>query len=213
MFQIIKEKYPYFPIIGMIGFLVLFIIATTKYPGGSMNEIAAEGYSHFHNFICDLMSLNLEEGVVNDARPIAIFAHIMLSFAMISFFYILPELFSKQNWKTRIVRGLGMFAMVIFIFMYNVEYHDAVVTMSGILTIITFLVFFSELIHYEDRVHKTLAYICFGLSLIMFLSYETKIGIYYTPVFQKITFIFDAIWVIWVSLSVASRRQMRYRLS
>ncbi len=213
MLEFIKNKYPYFPIVGLTGFLILFLIATTKYPGGSVNEIASEGYSYFHNFICDLMSLHLEEGVVNDARPIAIIAHFMLSFGMISFFYILPELFSKQNWNTRIMRGLGMAAMTTFIFMYNKDYHDTAVTVSGILTIITFIPFFLELIKHEDRVHKTLAYICFGLSLIMFLSYETKIGFYYTPVLQKITFVFDAIWVTWVSLHVASRRQMRLRLA
>jgi len=205
MLQLIKEKYPYFPIIGLVGFLFFFIIATTLYPGGSFNEAATEGYSYFHNFICDLMSLNLPEGTQNDARPIAILAHFMLSFAMISFFYILPEIFTIQNWKTRLVRALGMISMTTFIFMAT-DYHDAAVTLTGVICTITFIPFFLELINYENKTLKALAYLCFFLSVSLFLSYETKIGFYYAPFLQKITFIFDGIWVIWVSLIVASKR-------
>ena len=206
MLASIRDKYPYFPIIGLIGFLFFFFIATTLYPGGSVNEIASEGYSYFHNFICDLMSLHLTEGETNDARPIAIVAHMMLSFAMISFFYILPEIFTDQNWRTRSVRGIGMVTMTIFIFMFT-EYHDLVVTLTGILGSLALLPFFLELINYDNKNLKALAYICFILSVLVFVSYETKIGFYYTPVLQKITFVFDSIWVVWVSLIVASKRQ------
>lgn len=207
MIELIKTKYPYFPIFGISGFLIFFVISTTLYPGGSVNEMASVGYSHFHNFICDLMSLNLPEGTVNDARPVAIVAHFMLSFAMISFFYILPEIFKKQNRNTRIIRTSGMLSMVIFIFLFT-DYHDLVVTISGVLTIFTFIPFFLELIDYEHKGLKALATICFILSLMMFLSYETKIGFYYAPFLQKITFLFDSAWIIWVSLIVASKRQV-----
>lgn len=209
MLRVIKNQYPYFPIIGLIGFLLFFVIATTMYPGGSVNEIASEGYSYFHNFICDLMSLNLEEGVVNDARPIAIIAHLMLSFGLISFFYILPEIFTIQNRNTRIIRGVGMLTMTIFIFMYT-EYHDLVVTITGVLGSIALIPFFLELINYENRGLKALAYLCFMLSIAVFISYETKIGFYYTPILQKITFVFDSIWIVWVSLMVASKQRLAY---
>ena len=212
MLEIIKKRYPYFPIIGLLGFLLFFVIATTMYPGGSVNEIASEGYSYFHNFICDLMSLHLEEGVVNDARPIAIIAHLMLSFGMISFFYILPEIFTVQNRNTRIIRFVGMFTMTVFIFMCT-DYHDLVVTITGVLGSIALIPFFLELINYENRGLKVLAYTCFVLSILVFLSYETKIGFYFTPILQKITFVFDSVWIIWVSLMVASKRRLKYSLS
>ena len=212
MLQIIKKQYPYFPIVGLLGFLLFFVIATTLYPGGSVNEIASEGYSYFHNFICDLMSLHLEEGVVNDARPIAIIAHLMLSFGMISFFYILPEIFTVQNRNTRTIRFLGMFTMTVFIFMYT-DYHDLVVTITGVLGSIALVPFFLELINYENRGLKVLAYTCFILSILVFLSYETKIGFYFTPILQKITFVFDSIWIIWVCLMVASKRQLKFNMN
>lgn len=209
MLQFIKSKYPYFPIAGLLGFSLFFVIATSFYPGGSVNVIAAEGYSYFHNFFCDLMSLNLEEGVVNDARPIAIVGHLMLSFSLISFFYILPEIFQKQNRNTRIIRAIGMLSMTIFIFMFT-KYHDLIVTISGVFTIITFIPFFIELINYENKGLKALSCLCVFLSLVLFLSYETKIGFYYAPFVQKIAFVFDSIWIIWVSMIVASKQQLRY---
>ena len=209
MLNLIKEKYPYFPIIGLTGFLFFFVIATTLYPGGSVNEIASEGYSYFHNFICDLMSLNLPEGATNSARPLAIVAHLMLSFAMISFFYILPEIFSTQNWKTRSSRAIGMFTMTIFIFMFT-DYHDLVVTLTGVFGCLALIPFFLELVNYENKLLKALAYTCLILSVIVFISYETKLGFYYTPILQKITFVFDSIWVVWVSFIVASKNQVSF---
>ncbi len=207
MIEVIKNKYPYFPIIGLIGFLFFFVVATHLYPGGSVNDMASEGYSYFHNFICDLMSYSLPEGTANAARPIAIIGHLMLSFGMISFFYILPEIFVKQNRNTRIIRGLGMFSMVIFTFMFT-DYHDIVVPIFSVLTVIALVPFFMELINYKNKGLKILAYICLILSILVFLSFETKIGFYYTPILQKITFVFDGIWVVWVSLLVAGKRQL-----
>jgi hypothetical protein len=204
MKQVIERYYPYFPMIGLIGFLILFVIATTLYPGGSLNDSGAEGHSYFHNYICDLMSLHLPEGEINRAEPYAVVAHFLLSFGMISFFYILPEIFVKKTTNTKIVRILGMLTMTIFIFMYT-SYHDTVVLITGILGSITLLVYFMELHrHHPDAALKTLSYVCGVLSISVFLSYQTKIGAYYTPLLQKIAFVVDAVWVFWVSILVAS---------
>ena len=206
MLQTIKKKYPYFPIIGMAGYLVFFAIATTKYPGGSINDIATEGYSFFHNFLCDLMLPITESGTVNAARPIAIFSHLLLSFTMISFFYILPEIFSYTNRNTRLVRGFGVLTMVIFIFMFT-DYHDLIVTLTGVFGTVALVPFFMELMKYEGKSLRLLAFVCFGLSVIVFISFQTKIGFYYLPFLQKITFLFDAWWVIWVSLLVVEKKR------
>jgi len=207
MLQLLKRSTPYFPIIGLIGFSLLFLMATSKYPGGSIHDMAAKQYSYFHNFICDLMSLNLPEGAVNDARPIAVIAHLMLSFAMISFFYILPEIFVRQNANTRFIRGVGMLSMLVFTFMFT-DYHDLVVLIFSPLTVLALVPFFIELLKYDHKPLKYLAYTCLCLSILVFLSYVTKIGIYYAPMLQKITFVFDSIWVIWVSVLVATKRRL-----
>jgi len=202
----LKSKYPYYPIFGLISYVFLFSIAVNKYPGGSINDMASEGYSFFHNFLCDLMLSITENGNTNHARPIAIIGHLMLSFAMISFFYILPEIFSYKNLNTLLIRCFGVLTMSIFIFMYT-QYHDLVVTLTGMFGIAALLPFMLEMRSYEVRGLKLLSYLCIALSLIVFISFETKIGFYYLPFLQKITFLFDAWWVVWVSLIVAKKRK------
>ncbi len=206
MIKKVISRYPYFPIMGLACYVLLFSVAIFQYPGGSINDIASEGYNIFHNFLCDLMLTITENGNINHARPIAIIAHIMLSFGMISFFYILPEIFSYSNFNTFLIRSFGVFTMFIFLFMYT-KYHDLVVTLTGLFGLGALLPFVLELRNYEKTGLKHLSYICIILSLAVFASFETKIGFYYLPLLQKVTFLFDAWWVIWVSLIVASKKR------
>ena len=204
---IVMKKYtPYFPIVGMAIYIILFAYTATLYPGGSVNEPLATSHSYFHNFLCDLMNPTGANGVENVARPFAIIAHLILSFTMISFFYILPEIFHHQNRNTRMVRGFGMFTMTVFILMYT-SYHDLIVTLTGIFGTIALIPFFIEIHHYKGNRLRQLAYACFAMSIIVFISFQINIWFYILPVLQKITFVLDAIWVIWVSLIVLKKHK------
>ena len=193
-----KKYTPYFPIVGMVAYLMLFSVATTYYPGGSVNVPNATEHSFFHNFLCDLMNPTGAGGVINIARPLAIVAHLVLSFTMISFFYILPEIFEKNNLKTKLIRVFGVITMTVFIFMYT-PYHDLIVTLTGVFGTLALIPFFIEVQKYKGKRLKQLAYACYMMSLVVFISFQTKIGFYFLPFLQKITFVLDAIWVIWVS--------------
>lgn len=205
------SAYPYFPIIGLGLYLVVFPIAVSMYPGGSINVPKDIGYSFLHNFLCDVLNPTTPTGVVNAARPLAIVSHLLLSFAMISFFYLLPEIFQQKNSNTRLIRTFGMLTMTVFIFMYT-PYHDEIVTATGILGTIALIPFFIEVQRYHDVRLRRLAYICYVLSIIVFFIFETKIGFFYLPFLQKITFVFDAWWVIWVSLIVMAKHQESVQL-
>lgn len=206
-----KLKYPYFPIIGLGLYICFFLLATTKYPGGSIGDISTEGYSYFHNFLCDLMLIMTESGMVNTARPLGIFSHVLLGLTMMCFFYILPEIFQHSNKNTLLVRRFGVLTMLVFIFMFT-SYHDTIVFLTGIFGTIALVPFFIELPRYENTGLKVMSVICFGLSIIVYMSYMTKIGFYYLPMLQKITFIIDAFWVIWVSLIVAEKHDRVVKL-
>lgn len=210
MLKLIKKRYPYFPILGIGAYLLFFVIATTQYPGGSIHNIAADSYSYFHNFLCDLMHNFTEDGAVNHARPIAVIAHWMLSFAMISFFYVLPEIFSYKNRNTLLMQVFGIITMTIFIFMYT-DYHDQVVTLVGIFGTIALIPFFMEVLKHEVKGFRILSYCCIALSLIVYFSWETRIGFYYLPALQKVTFLVDTWWVVWVSLMVAQKHRILRR--
>lgn len=198
----IHTKYlPYFPIWGMGLYIIVFIFAASGYPGGSINIPNAVGYSFYHNFLCDVMNPITQAGSINDARSLAIVSHLILSFTMISFFYILPKIFPEKNRNTKLIAYFGMATMFVFIFMYT-PYHDLIVTITGVLGTLALIPFFIELHHYKNKGLKQLAYLCYVLSLIVFFIFETKIGFYYLPFLQKITFFVDAWWVIWSCLIV-----------
>ncbi len=187
---------PYFPIVGLGLFVFVYIYAINGYPGGSYNNPDAIGYSFFDNFLCDAMDPITKSGMVNNSRKIAIIAHLILSITMIIFFYLLPKVFPSKNINTKLIRYFGVASMVVFIFMYT-SYHDLMVTLTGILGCIALVPLFIELHKYKNKRLRQLAYLSFSLSLLVFFSYETKIGFYYLPFLQKITFFLDAFFVLW----------------
>lgn len=206
MKHFIKKSYPYFPIFGLIAYVIFFFIASYQYPENPLNQAAVQGYSFFHHFLCDLMYAITPEGLVNTARPIAIMGHFLLSFAMISFFYILPEIFSYTNINTWITRFFGIISMIAFAFLFT-DYHDRIVTIVGAVGTVSVFAFLLEIKNYSGKGFRILTYVCLILSFTVFIGYETKVGIYYLPLLQKITFIIDGWWVIWVSLLVAEKNQ------
>lgn len=205
--RLLERHYTHLPIIGLGLYLLVFSVATQFYPGGSFNFPYASGYSFFHNFLCDVMDPITKNGVFNPARFLAVVSHLILSFAMICFFYVLPEIFEQRNRNFYLVRYVGMFTMAVFIFMYT-SHHDLVVTLTGILGTIALVPFFLELKSYNNKRLKQLAWLCFTLSILVFFIFETKIGFYYLPFIQKITFGLDTWWVVWVSLIVNRKNRM-----
>ncbi|MCZ8215580.1 MAG: hypothetical protein O9262_05030, partial [Cyclobacteriaceae bacterium] len=113
MLRFIKNYYPYFPIVGFALYLVVFTLAAFQYPGGSFNLPNESGYSFFHNFLCDVMDPITKGGVFNPARMLAVVSHIILSLTMISFFYMLPEIFENRNRNFFMIRYFGMFTMTV----------------------------------------------------------------------------------------------------
>jgi len=197
---------PYIPIFGLGIYVIVFIIAASAYPGGSINYPKANAYSFSHNFLCDTMNPINEDGKINGARFMAIIAHLILSFTMICFFYLLPKIFDVKNHNTKLIALFGITAMTIFILMFT-PYHDSIVNFTAVFGTIALIPFFIELKHFTNKGYKQLAYLCFGLSIIVFLSFVTKIGFYYLPLLQKITFGFDAWWVIWTCLIVIKKNK------
>lgn len=195
----------YFPIIGLAIYLVLSVVAATLYPGGSYNEpYNTLGYSFFDNFFCDVMNATTESGLENEARPLAIISHLLLSLIMIVFFYILPEIFEKPTRNTKIIRYSGVIGMVLFIFMFT-KYHNYLVVTTAIFGTLAFLALLQELKKYANKGFKILTLCVLAISVIVFFTYQTRIGFYYTPILQKTAFFIDAALVVWTSVLVIKK--------
>jgi len=207
-----ETKYlPYFPMFGIALYIIVYTFAVTAYPGGSINYPNANGYSFFHNLLCDAMDPITQNGSINDARFMAVISHIILSITMISFFYILPKIFPMKNRNTKLIAYFGIPTMTIFIFMYT-PYHDLIVTITGILGTIALIPLFIELQRFKNKGYKQIVYLCYAMSIIVFFIFETKIGVYYLPILQKITFGVDSCWVIWTCLIVINKNKASLKL-
>ena len=203
-----KTKYlPYFPIVGLVLYIIVFTFAASAYPGGSFKYPNAIGYSFNHNFLCDVMHPITPSGSINNARSMAILSHLILSFTMISFFYILPNIFDVKNRNTKLIAFFGVATMTVFIFMFT-EHHDLIVTITGIIGTVALIPFFIELRHFKKKGLRKLVYLCYTLSIIVFFIFETKLGFYYLPFIQKITFVVDSWWVILSCLIVINKNKL-----
>ena len=150
----------------MIVYLILFVTAASFYPGGSDNlPLGENGYSFFHNFLCDTNNEFTHSGIRNPGQSIAVLAHLVLSFTMMSFFYVLPGIFSHQNRNTKLIRVFGVLAMAVFTFMYQEDLHDLVVTLTGVFGSMAFVPIFIELIKYKNKSFKALTYLVYAMSL------------------------------------------------
>ncbi|MEM6525274.1 MAG: hypothetical protein AAF693_15840 [Bacteroidota bacterium] len=206
MKKFISSYYPYFPIFGMALYLVMFTYATTLYPGGSESHPDMLGHSFFHNLLCDLNGATAINGESNPARPLSITSHIVLSLTMIMFFYTLPDIFQNQNRNTKLVRVFGVLSMTVFILMFT-EYHDKIVVVVAALGTMALVPFFIEVLKYPNTPLKRWAYLCYLMSVVVFVIFITKIGYYYLPFLQKLTFLLDAVWVIWVCRIVIEKNR------
>lgn len=206
-----KTKFlPYFPIVGLGLYVLLFTYAATFYPGGSTNLPNAKGYSFFHNLLCDAMDPVTKGGMENNARSLATISHYILSLTMICFFYLLPKVFPVKNLNTKLTAFFGMATMTIFVFM-STEYHDFTVLLTGIFGTIAMIPFFIELRRFKNQGYKAIVIFSFAMSIVCFLIFETKIGIYYLPIVQKFTFALDSVWVIWTCILVLNRNKIAHQ--
>ena len=197
----INQILPYFPIFGILIYLVMFTIAASFYPGGSNNVPTAQnGYSIFHNYLCDSNNQTTHSGLENKGKLLANLSHLVLSITMMTFFYVFPNIFGHRNRNTKLIKILGVFSMAIFTFMYQEELHDLIVTLVGIFASMAFVPIFIELVNYKNRPFKILTCIVFLMSIALYLGFETKTGIYYMPFLQKIVFLVDSTLVIWTGV-------------
>jgi hypothetical membrane protein len=187
----------------------MFTTAALMYPGGSDNVPGAQdGYSFFHNFLCDTNNQFTHSGLENKGKLLANLSHIVLSITMMSFFFIMPNIFNHTNRNTKLIKILGVLSMAIFTFMYQEELHDLVVTLVGIFASMAFVPIFIELVKYKNTPFKILTYIVFIMSLMLYLGFETKVGIYYMPFLQKFVFLVDATLVIWTGIIVVGKNRI-----
>ena len=199
----------FLPFLGIDLFLLFYIIAAFKYPGGSFAYPSHEGFSFFNNYLCDLLDDQAIIGVENTASTYARLSLAMLCLSIIVIWAYLPKLFSKKSIFHPIIQITGISSMLVTIFLRE-GVHDPVLRIAGVLGAIALIATFIEL--YKHQFYKLLiaGIICMALVSTNFYIYETGYLILQLPIIQKITFVCCIGWFLTMMLLIAFKTQMPY---
>ena len=197
------------PIFGTIVFVVLYIVATLLYPGGSQIDKNSIGFSWTNNYWCNLLNDNAINGQHNPAKPIAMTGMFVLCLTLSFFWFLFPRHINLDRKLKLAIQISGTIAMTIAFFLFTNINHDLVTnlaaTFGAISTIGTFIGLYKT---------KWFGLFAFGLLNIILVGlnnyvYYTKGLIIYLPVIQKISFATFLIWICCIDIKLYQREEKR----
>jgi hypothetical protein len=192
------------PVWGIIIFCILYIISAALYPGGNDSDKTTIGFSWQHNYWCELISSQAQNGQSNTARPVAITALLVLTISLVIFWYQVPQLFHTRNAGSLIIRYCGISSMLVMPLLLT-GIHDTVINLAGGLGCIAIALLLVKL--YNHRMYFLFWQGIAGLLICAANNYiyYTKGLLHYLPVIQKISFVFFLLW--FVQLCIKQKRR------
>ena len=190
------------PIFGIVVFVVLYVIATQLYPGGSQFDKNSIGFSWRNNYWCNLLNENAINGHHNPAKPIAMAGMFILCLTLSFFWFLFPRHNNLDKKLKLAIQISGTVAMAIAFFLFTNINHDLVTNLAAIFgAIATFGTFIGL---YKT---KWFGLFAFGLINIILVGlnnyvYYTKGLIIYLPVIQKISFATFLIWICCIDIKL-----------
>jgi hypothetical protein len=186
------------PVLGILVFVVLYVLATFLYPGGSNAEVTTTGFDWLNNYWCDLMGSIAKNGAPNTARPIALMAMFCLCASLAFFWYDIPRLFKDSKFN-QVLRYAGIASMAVTLFLFT-DYHDTVIHIAGLLGLIALTGVLIGLHQYSMTTLFGYGVFCFVLMLFNYFIYETHILLSFLPIIQKITFVLFLFWICLITI-------------
>ncbi|MBY0489540.1 MAG: hypothetical protein K2R93_06835 [Gemmatimonadaceae bacterium] len=119
------------PRAGIVLFLLGYVVAAARYPGGSRLDPQAVGYAHFGNFWCDLLDVTSYNGRPNAGRPVALVATWLLPVMLLPLWFELRHLWPRAVRTRWIVPAFGTVAMVATIGV-TTRAHDAAINVGAL---------------------------------------------------------------------------------
>jgi uncharacterized membrane protein HdeD (DUF308 family) len=184
------------PLLGICLYILIYLVATYLFPGGSDFDKSALGFSWRHNYWCELLAEKAPNGAVNTARPVAIFGMFVLAASLIMFWYLFSILFTDKG--RLLIRYTGLLSMVIALFLFAGP-HDLVMIVSGLLGLFALAMCLVILYRQKKYWLVFIGWFCIGLCALNNYIYYTGVGFNNLAFIQKITFVFFFYWFIAVN--------------
>ena len=172
---------------GILLFVATYVIATFYYPGGSDYDRGSQGFDWLHNYWCELLAEKGKNRQLNEARPIAIGAFIVLDITMLLCWLQASFLLHAHKFLKGLLVVCGI-ASCISLVLLSSPSHDLVINISGAFGLTALALTLYGL--FKQRLHGL-----FVLGLVCILLFFLNTYIYYTgtwfdtlAVVQKISF-------------------------
>ena len=187
------------PVFGIFCFVVLYIVSTFLYPGGSQLNVKSEGFSWANNYWCNLLYKNAVNGKQNPARPFALTGMIILSCTISFFWFLFPIQIKTNKYRKITIQFSGSLSMIFAMFLYT-DIHDQMINTAGSFGAIAFIGSFIGL--YQIKWYKLFILGIFNLILLLLNNfiYHNENLVIYLPIIQKVSFATFLIWICIIDL-------------
>ncbi|WP_295714628.1 hypothetical protein [Mucilaginibacter sp.] len=181
-------------LIGIIISLLLLLVATLYYPGGSQHDKNSIGYDWKNNYLSNLFGEKAVNGLNNGSRIWAIFGMLFLSASFALFFIEISKKIPTKG-AAKIVRYFGAGAMI-FAFLAVTPYHDIMVTIACTMALVS--MFYITVFVYKSRLllFKIISTICLLAFYCSEYVYYTSSYLEVLPILQKLTLFITITWVL-----------------
>ena len=182
-------------------FLLCYLMAAARYPGGSWVDPGQPGFSWRHNYLCDLLDTRAVNGALNTGRYWARAALGLLCAGLLLLWYHLPDLTRGPAWRQRLLRYSGLAALGTTVFLSSGT-HDLTVRTAGVFGLLGLVLLISGLWKAGRRALSGLGMWCLGIFIVNYAIYETGNYLGLLPLIQKITFASFLAWFVWLDVAL-----------
>ena len=184
----------YFVALTMAASMVLLVIATTVYPGGSEFDKNAVGYNWGKNYICNLFAPKAMNGADNLSMPWAIVGMWFTCISFGVFYYGFSKRIPSKS-AANVIKYAGL-GSAFFAFFIVTSYHDIMVTITDTLSMIS--MFYITVFVFKANLpfHKILCCLCLlALYFLTYIYYSRSLP-HFLPAMQKISFAISITWML-----------------
>lgn len=197
------------PIFGTIVFVVLYVVATLLYPGGSQADKNSIGFSWTNNYWCNLLNEKAINGQHNPAKPIAMTGMFVLCLTLSFFWFLFAKHINLNRNLKLVIQISGTIAMTIAFFLFTNINHDLVTNLAAVFGAAATIGTFIGL--YKTKWFGLFTFGLFNILLVVLNNYVyyTKGLIIYLPVIQKISFATFLVWICCIDIKLYRREEKR----
>jgi hypothetical protein len=190
------------PVMGIVVFALLYVIATLHYPGGSQFDKESIGFSWKYNYWCNLLNDKAINGSINSAQTYALTAMTILCFSLIFFWIRFPEYTLMSKFWKLVIKVSGTSSMVFALFLFTNLNHDFLTNLASGLGLLAMMVTFAGLA--KNRWFSLLKFGLFNILLVIVnnILYYNESLIIWLPIVQKISFASVLLWICLINIKI-----------